>query len=132
MEAQRSTPATEREALRVSVGLSVAELSRRSGVSVDTVSKILKGGHSQATKVYKVDEALAAAARDRGLDAAVHSAAPAAHELTEENLIEFEVGGNFGVSVVVRGPVASRADLEDSVLKLIHGMNNPPCRQTAA
>lgn len=117
------THATEREALRVQLGLSVAELARRASISVDTVRSILGGKEGQATKVRAVDDALAKAAREQGMDAAVTRSTAAAHELAEEGLMEFEVGGNFGVSVVVRGPVANHAELEEAVLKLIQGMN---------
>lgn len=121
-----TTPVTEREALRIQLGLSAAELARRADISVDTVRKILKGQEGQATKVKAVDDALARTAHEKGIDASiVHSTVQTTsrHELVEENLMEFEVGGNFGVSVVVRGPVASHAELEQAVLKLIQGMN---------
>jgi predicted transcriptional regulator len=48
------------------------------------------------------------------------------------DLVEFEVAGNFGVRVVVKGPVRDRAELEESVLRLISRMQeqqqppNPP------
>jgi transcriptional regulator with XRE-family HTH domain len=123
-----SLPATtERESLRIQLGLSVAELARRAHISVDTVRKILHGREGQATKVKAVDDALARAAQEKGLDASVVSRAGVppsrGRELAEDNLMEFEVGGNFGVSVVVRGPVANHAELEQAVLKLIQGMN---------
>lgn len=121
------TPMSERDALRIQLGLSVADLTRRAGISVDTVRKILNGQEGQATKVRAVDDALTRAAQEAGIDAAIVTPRPRldgrAHELAEDNLMEFEVGGNFGVSVVVRGPVANHAELEDAVLKLIQGMN---------
>jgi transcriptional regulator with XRE-family HTH domain len=126
-------PASERDALRIQLGLSTAELARRADISVDTVRKILKGQEGQATKVKAVDEALARAGQDRGIDATVVTSTSersrhGGHALVEEDLMEFEVGGNFGVSVVVRGPVKDHEALETAVLKLIQGMNRggPP------
>jgi len=40
----------------------------------------------------------------------------------EPNLIEFEVTGDFGVRVVVKGPVENAAELEASVARLIRDM----------
>lgn len=123
-------PTSERDALRIQLGLSVADLTRRAGISVDTARKILNGQDVRATKVRAVDDALARAAQEAGIDASIvtprawtDGRMSHAHELAEDNLMEFEVGGNFGVSVVVRGPVANHAELEDAVLKLIQGMN---------
>lgn len=119
-----------REALRIQLGLSVAELARRAGISVDTVRKILKGQEGQVTKVKAVDEALSRAGQEKGLNTTVVSTGQAAEPgprsaLVEDELMEFEVGGNFGVSVVVRGPVKDHEALENAVLKLIQGMNSP-------
>lgn len=41
---------------------------------------------------------------------------------SEHGMVEFEVSGDFGVRVVVKGPVSDRAELEDSVLRLIRQM----------
>lgn len=122
------TPTSERDALRIQLGLSAAELARRAGISVDTVRKILKGQEGQATKLKAVDEALSRAGQEKGLQVKVVPAgedtgAHGGHHLTEENLIEFEVSGNFGVSVVVRGPVVNHEEIAADALKLIQGMN---------
>lgn len=122
-----SSARSARDALRIELGMSVAELARRAGISADTVRSILGGKEGQATKVKAVDDALARAAGDKGIDVAVE--ARAEHQslgADGEHLMEFEVGGNFGVSVVVRGPVSNREELESSVLKLIQGMNATP------
>lgn len=46
----------------------------------------------------------------------------------EDDLVTFEVAGNFGVKVIVKGPVRDRAELEESVLRLISRMQqqSPP------
>lgn len=124
-----STFTSERDALRIQLGLSTAELARRADISVDTVRKILRGVEGQATKVKAVDDALSRAGQERGINATVvttsgsESVRHGGHSMVEEDLMEFEVGGNFGVSVVVRGPVKDHVALEDAVLKLIQGMN---------
>jgi transcriptional regulator with XRE-family HTH domain len=132
-----STPTSERDALRIELGLSTAELARRADISVDTVRKILKGQEGQATKVKAVDEALARAGQEKGVHASVRPASQdGGRQLHgEEDLMEFEVGGNFGVSVVVRGPVKDHEALESAVLNLIQGMNAaapPPARNPGA
>lgn len=122
-----TTPGSERDALRIQLGLSTAELARRADISVDTVRKILKGQEGQATKVRAVDDALARAGQEKGFDAVVQPSGTDGtrqhHDLVDEDLMEFEVGGNFGVSVVVRGPVKDHEAIETAVLKLIQGMN---------
>jgi hypothetical protein len=45
--------------------------------------------------------------------------APGAVMSTEEGLVEFEVTGDFGVRVVVKGPVKDAMELEESVARLI-------------
>lgn len=46
----------------------------------------------------------------------------------DDDLVTFEVAGNFGVKVIVKGPVRDRAELEDSVMRLISRMQqqSPP------
>ncbi len=39
-------------------------------------------------------------------------------------LVEFEVKGDFGISIIVRGPREDRADLEQSVLRIIRDMRH--------
>lgn len=116
---------TPREQLQQRLGLSKAELARMAGIDPGTVAKILKGHGGHVSKERAVDEAMARVAAERGLevDHEFHLGEPRRVGALEDGLIEFEVGGNFGVSVVVRGPVADREALENSVLRLIQGMN---------
>lgn len=39
-----------------------------------------------------------------------------------DDLIEFRLSGNFGVDVVVKGPIRDRGELEDAVARLIREM----------
>lgn len=45
-------------------------------------------------------------------------------ESAELEQIEFTVEGDFGVKVTVKGPIADRAALEDSVAKIIRSIRN--------
>jgi hypothetical protein len=48
---------------------------------------------------------------------------PDADEAPNElDLVEFQVAGNFGVRVVVKGPVRDRRELEETVMRLIGRM----------
>lgn len=96
-----------RDARRIQAGLSRAELARRSGVHVDTVRAILLGKEGQSAKVRAVDDAL---------DAALGGA--------KDGLVELEVTGTGGASVVVRGDVGDLDSLEALVLRLVAQMNS--------
>ena len=43
-----------------------------------------------------------------------------------EELVEFRLSGNFGVDVVVRGPVSNLAELEGSIARLLREMRDHP------
>lgn len=120
---------TPREALRQKIGVSKAELARVADIDPGTVRKILEGKPGHVSKERAVDQALARLAAESGIEDAAESVTLGEGQTVghvKNGLIEFEVGGNFGVSVVVRGPVADRAELEKSVLRLIQGMNQAP------
>lgn len=42
----------------------------------------------------------------------------------DDGMLEFRIEGNFGVSIVVRGPVADHAALEESALRIMQRMNS--------
>lgn len=46
-------------------------------------------------------------------------------ELREGHLVTFQLSGNFGVDVTVKGPVENLAELESAVEKLLRGMRDP-------
>lgn len=43
----------------------------------------------------------------------------------EDDQVEFRISGNFGVDVVVKGPVADLPELESAVARLIREMKSP-------
>jgi hypothetical protein len=91
---------------RLACGIkSVRELQQRSGISREAITSAEQGTASAATY-------------DR-LDAWFTR-----HELTgssgpQHTLVEFEVHGDAGVRVVVRGPIADAEELERSVARII-------------
>lgn len=44
-------------------------------------------------------------------------------EATEDEFVEFRLSGNFGVDVVVKGPVSNLSELEESVSRLLEQMH---------
>ncbi len=83
-------------------------MAAEAGVNRDTVSAIEKGRGSAVSR-RKIDEALTR------LEAAQAPTPPA----SAPKLIEFQVTGDFGVRVVVKGPMENAAELEASVARLI-------------
>ena len=98
------------------LGLSGRELATQSGVARGTVSKALEGKAARGT-YERLEKFLS------DLDREMTSDAPKS-EADEPNngLVEFRLSGNFGVDVVVRGPVSDLAELEASVGRLLSQM----------
>lgn len=48
----------------------------------------------------------------------------AADPSPSDDLVEFRLSGNFGVDVVVKGPVANLAELEGSIARLLREMRD--------
>lgn len=108
-------------ARRERLGMDKVDLAREAGVSRDTLAAIEAGlgfRHSSLAKIYK---ALEDAEAEAGYDA---KPLPLALVAEVDDVMEFRVEGNFGVSVVVRGPVRDAAQLEESVARLIRKMGN--------
>jgi transcriptional regulator with XRE-family HTH domain len=98
--------------------LTQAQLAEEAGLgSYETVSAV-EHGKGSAPSRRKV-----AAALDR-LEEEGGTHAPAPVEEPSLHLIEFEVTGNFGVRVVVKGPVADAREIEESVARLVRDMNS--------
>lgn len=51
---------------------------------------------------------------------------PPAQSAPESHLVRFKLSGNFGVDVVVEGPVENLDELQDSVQKLLRQMQQSP------
>lgn len=105
---------------RIHLNLTQSELAKEAGIkSYETVGAVERGEGSPVSR-RRLDEALTrleeeAGVRNREDDATTtEQAAP--------HMIEFEVTGDFGVRVVVKGPVENAAELEESVARLIRDM----------
>jgi DNA-binding XRE family transcriptional regulator len=103
------------------LGITQDILAEEAGLSRDTVRHV-EQDRAGKTSRRRVDEALTRLEVEaRGEGAAV--ATDAGHR-EPPHLIEFEVTGDFGVRVVVKGPVENAAELEASVARLIRDMKS--------
>jgi transcriptional regulator with XRE-family HTH domain len=116
--AQSGVMGNEGEQLRArreALGMDVAPLAKELGVNRQTLTAIENGqGYRQKT-LSKILNGL-----DR-LEAEAGITKPATRPM-EAGMIEFEVSGDFGVKVVVRGPVSDAQALEASVTRIIHNI----------
>lgn len=111
--------AIERRMLRL--GLTQTALAEESGVERTTVGKALADNVKVQPRTYaRIETAL-----DR-LEHEVGYGGPDVVLSTEHGLMEFEVTGDFGVRVVVKGPVANAEELEASVARLIRDIRTSP------
>ena len=102
---------------RTRMGISVRDLAKKAGVDRGQLAKLESGeARSRATTVALIETALDQLEQELGMDAP---------DVRAEDMVEFRVAGNFGVDVVVRGPVRDMAALEESVARLISKMSRP-------
>lgn len=99
---------------RTALGMSVVALSEESGIYRDTVAKIEADAPGvRASSIGAVRSALDRLEEEVGMDLPGQ---------VNEGLVEFRLSGNFGVDVVVSGPVRDLPALEKSVEKLVREM----------
>jgi len=102
-------------------GMGPTELAEYAGVSRGLVYRILNAEDGvRDSSFLRLERALDAFEHETGTD----EGAPAGLVSTEEGLVEFEVTGDFGVRVVVKGPVKDADAIEASVVRLIRDMRN--------
>ena len=101
---------------RESLEMSLRQFSEHTGLNRATVASV-EAGDARRVSRDAVRAALAKLEHEMGMD--LPSAEEAPNDL---DLVEFQVAGNFGVRVIVKGPLRDRAALEESVLRLISGM----------
>lgn len=97
--------------------MTARQFHEQTGISRDTLRKAIAGESSVRSNTYEqIENKLTAfeqqAAGFEGLKA----------KDPEDDLIEFELSGNFGVRVVVKGPIRDQEALEQSVTRLIREM----------
>lgn len=103
------------KARRTRLGMSVQALAKEAHVDRGRLAALEKGDPSvRSSTIGAVESALTRLEQEIGMDA----------PSTASNEIEFRVSGNFGVDVVVRGPVTDLAALEASVARLVSQMQS--------
>lgn len=106
---------------RMKLNLTQAELAAEAGIkSYETVGAVERGEGSPTSR-RRIDDALTRLEAEVGIHAPAPVEQPPAGQ---PHLIEFEVTGDFGVRVVVKGPVENAAELEASVARLIRDMKS--------
>lgn len=97
--------------------MDVVDLAEVAGVNRDTIAAIEKGKGFRTSSLTKIERALGQLEEEMGIDTPITPSNPT-------GLVEFEVTGDFGVRVVVRGPVADLPELQRSVAELVRGMKS--------
>lgn len=104
-------------ARRTRLGMTVSALAKASGVDRGSISKIEKLGRGRDSTIGAINETLDRLEHEMGMDLPV-----AASELAAEGLVEFAIEGNFGVSVIMKGPVSNMAEMEAAAARLVERM----------
>lgn len=103
---------------REALGMSISRLAIEARVDRGRVSALESGDPSVTSRtIGAIEAALSRLETEMGMDLP---------STVGDDMVEFRVSGNFGVDVVVRGPVRNMAALEEQVAKLIREMKNDP------
>jgi transcriptional regulator with XRE-family HTH domain len=103
-------------ARRTAIGMSVSALAKRAGVDRGSLAALEEGRTVRDTTVAAVIRTLADLEHEMGMDE------PEPPRPAEPHLIEFEVTGDFGVRVVVKGPIQDAREIEESVARLVRDL----------
>lgn len=97
-------------ARRVRLGISVKALALRAGVDRGTLASLEAGDERIRDSTFgTVERALESLEQEMGVEPGGSLA----------DVVEFRVSGDFGVDVVVKGPVRDMAAMEESVARLL-------------
>lgn len=103
------------------LGISDREFHERTGIDRKTLRRAVSGAANVRSSTY--------AAIESELDKIERRVSPPKLSReggeTEPGLVTFKLSGNFGVDVVVQGPVENLNELEASVERLLRGMRPP-------
>lgn len=102
---------------RTRLGMGVKALAEAAGVDRGSVSKIEREGTGRDSTVGAISNALDRLEQEMGIDPPV-----ADSELAAEGLVKFSIAGNFGVSVIMEGPVRNMAEMEAAAARLVERM----------
>lgn len=109
---------------RIRLGLSIKQLAEEAGVAEDTLGDGEAGRRELRPATWgKVNLALDRLEAEAGVNAPPRVVAEERIAgAPEKPVVRYKIGGNFGVSVVLEGPVENIAELEASAARLIAGM----------
>lgn len=99
---------------RERLGMDKQDLANEAGVNRNTVAAIERGDSFNRTTLAKIERALDQLEQEAGINAPPPAAAEASSDL-----IEYDISGDFGVHVVVKGPVRDAELLQRQVLGII-------------
>lgn len=100
------------------IGVSERAFADRADIDRKTVANAIKGESSvRLQNLARIEAALLDLEEEMGMD---EDSAKA------PGVVEFKVTGNFGVDVVVAGPVENLMELEEAVARLIETMDKRP------
>ena len=100
------------------LGISDRDWMQQTGIDIKTVHRAIREEPGTRPSSYLAIESALATIEDRM--AGKPTAAPA--DDPDAGLVEFRLSGNFGVDVVVKGPIRDREALEESVARLLREM----------
>lgn len=104
------------------LGISDREWMNQTGIDIKTVHRAIDpGGRSHKSSYLAIESALQTL-EDRAAGRPTRKGQLEGD--ADQGLVEFRLSGNFGVDVVVKGPIADREALEQSVTRLIREMRN--------
>lgn len=97
---------------RTSLGMTVKALADKAGVDRGRLAAIEEGATARASTIGAIEAALTRLEEEMS------------GPYDERGLVTFRLSGNFGVDVVVQGPVDNLDELEESVERLIRRMRD--------
>ena len=99
---------------RERLGMDKQDLANEAGVNRNTLAAIERGDSFNRTTLAKIERALDQLEQEAGINAP-----PPPESSPGSDLIEFDISGDFGVHVVVKGPIHDAELLQRQVLGII-------------
>lgn len=106
------------KARRVALGVTVKALAEKAGVDRGRLAAIEDGAAARASTIGAIEAALSRLEEEMS----------GPYDQEQHGLVTFRMSGDFGVDVVVQGPVENLAELEQSVDRLIQRMRAKDAR----
>ena len=99
---------------RKALGVTVKALAERAGVDRGRLAAIEDGASARTSTIGAIERALSDLEEEMG----------GPYDKPDRGLVTFRLSGNFGVDVVVQGPVENLDELEEKVERLIQRMRS--------